>query len=229
MPQTNAELYGVAGIDEAGRGPMIGPMVICGVLMDSAEISTLKTMGVKDSKLLTPKRRMELSDIVKGMAVKISLEVVSAAEIDHFRKQGTTINEIEVRSFVSILKSLRPAEVYMDAVDVNAKRFCDTIADKSNLSSFGCKLVAEHKADLKYPIVSAASIVAKVERDRLIKELHVKYGDFGSGYPTDPKTVEFVRDLVMQGDKLPPIIRSTWVSVKKITLEAQTRQATLEE
>ena len=102
MPQTKSRLYGVAGIDEAGRGPMIGPMVICGVLMDSAKISTLKTVGVKDSKLLSPKRRKELNDIVKEMAAKVSLEVVAAAEIDHFRKQGTTINEIEVSLFVNI-------------------------------------------------------------------------------------------------------------------------------
>lgn len=229
MPQTKSRLYGVAGIDEAGRGPMIGPMVVCGVLMDSAKIPMLKTVGIRDSKLLTPKRRTELNNIVIEMATKISLEVISAAEIDQYRKEGSTINEIEVLSFVKILKTLRPAKAYMDAVDVIAKRFGETITEKIGPSFVDCKLVAEHKADLKYPIVSAASIVAKVERDRLIGELHAKYGDFGSGYPTDQKTIDFVKELVVQGDKLPPIIRSTWDSVKKIELEAQTRQTTLED
>jgi len=208
-------LYGIAGVDEAGRGPMIGPMVICGVLLSPEGVPKLEEIGAKDSKTLSPSRRLSLSKKIESLAVKIEIRSVSAADIDRLRKR-TTLNEIEVAEFVSVVKSLKPQKVYLDAADVKAERFGYKIGELSGLAAKGAVIISEHKADSKYPIVSAASILAKVERDLIIDEMHREYGDFGSGYPSDPKTIEFVRDLVKNRRKLPPIIRKSWDSVRKI-------------
>ena len=219
-------LHGTAGIDEAGRGPMIGPMVICGVLIDTERLHELEKIGAKDSKTLSHSRRLKLKEKIMQVVSKMEIRYVSAADIDRLRKR-TTLNEIEVAEFVSIARALKPQEIYLDAADVNADRFGEKIGNLSGLASKGAKIVSEHKADSKYPIVSAASIIAKVERDRAISEYHKKYGDFGSGYPSDQKTVDFVKNLVRNGEKLPPIIRKSWESVRRIIDEESTEQSTL--
>ncbi|MHA1863545.1 MAG: ribonuclease HII [Candidatus Thorarchaeota archaeon] len=220
-------LYGTAGIDEAGRGPMIGPMVICGILIDSDRLHELVKIGAKDSKTLTHKRRLILKEKIEKVVSKIEIRTVSAADIDRLRKR-TTLNEIEVEEFASIAKALNPQEIYLDAADVIAERFGIKIGKLSGIASKGAKIISEHKADSKYPIVSAASIIAKVERDRAIESFHKKYGDFGSGYPNDPKTIKFVRNLVRNREKLPPIIRKSWKSVTRLIDEESTDQTKLD-
>ncbi|MGY5855928.1 MAG: ribonuclease HII [Candidatus Thorarchaeota archaeon] len=220
-------LQGTAGIDEVGRGPMIGPMVICGVLIDSERLPELVRIGAKDSKTLSHSQRLRLREKIQPIISKMEIRYVSAADIDRLRKR-TTLNEIEVAEFASIARALRPQEIYLDAADVKADRFGEKIGNLSGLASKGAKIVSEHKADSKYPIVSAASIIAKVERDRTISEYHKKYGDFGSGYPSDPKTVDFVKNLVRNGKELPPIIRKSWESVKRILDEETTEQSTFD-
>ncbi|KXH76899.1 MAG: hypothetical protein AM326_06250 [Candidatus Thorarchaeota archaeon SMTZ-45] len=215
MVKTKTQLYGICGVDEAGRGPMIGPMVICGVLIDPDSIYELEKIGIRDSKMLSPTRRSNLGKRIEKIAVKTSFRSISAKDIDKRRKH-TTMNEIEVDEFVSILKELRPKTIYLDAADVKADRFGKKIGERSGLAAQGAEIVSEHKADARYPIVSAASILAKVERDRVISRLHEKYGNFGSGYPSDPKTVDFVRDLVKKNKKMPSIVRKSWDSVRKI-------------
>jgi len=222
-----ANLKGIAGVDEAGRGPMIGPMVVCGILIDSDRLLELVEIGAKDSKTLSHKRRLQLKSLIEKITTKIEIRSISASEIDHLRKR-TTLNEIEVKEFASIVKALNPKEVYLDAADVKADRFGSKIGNLSGISSKGAKIVSEHKADAKYPIVSAASIIAKVERDLTIEGYHRKYGDFGSGYPNDPKTIKFVKTLVRNGEKLPSIIRKSWESVAKIINEESTKQTRLE-
>ena len=220
-------LRGIAGVDEAGRGPMIGPMVICGILVDSDRLQELVKIGAKDSKTLTHKRRLVLKAQIEKITAKIEIRTVSAADIDRLRKR-TTLNEIEVTEFASIAKALNPKEIYLDAADVKAERFGTKIGELSGIALKGAKIVSEHKADAKYPVVSAASIIAKVERDLAIKSFHQKYGDFGSGYPNDPKTVKFVKDLVRNGEKLPSIIRKSWESVRRIVAEGSTDQTKLD-
>ncbi|MHA2206343.1 MAG: ribonuclease HII [Candidatus Thorarchaeota archaeon] len=226
MGQKKAKARYVAGIDEAGRGPMIGPMVVCGVLVRDNRLDDLIDLGVRDSKILSAKKREEHAEAIKEIADKIVLETISASEIDNLRKR-ITLNEIEVRAFVSIVKKLHPQEVYMDAAEVNAERFGETIATRSGFSKTECRFVSEHKADAKYPIVSAASIIAKVERDRIISHLHEDYGDFGSGYPSDPKTVRSVKEWASQGD-IPNIVRKSWESVERIMNDTKTKQSTID-
>lgn len=214
MPGRN-RLNGIAGVDEAGRGPMIGPMIICGVLVGPEKIPDLEKIGAKDSKLLSPSRRLTLNQRIRVIATRVEVRSVSAADIDRLRKH-TTLNEIEVAEFVSVVKSLKPQKVYLDAADVNAERFGNKIGELSGISDMGAVIVSEHKADSKYPIVSAASILAKVERDRIIDEMHQEFGNFGSGYPSDPKSIEFVKNLIENEQKLPHIVRKSWDSIRKI-------------
>ena len=227
MSPSDSKVRGVAGIDEAGRGPLIGPLVVCGVLFEQETIHDLDSLGVKDSKMLTPRRRTQLLQSIKRLASKIELRTISASEIDMLRGQKVNLNEIEVRAFVSIAQDLKPSLLYLDAVDVKAQRFGIAVSERSGLSTLGCKVVSEHKADSKYPVVSAASIVAKVERDKAIKLLHKEFGDFGSGYPSDPKTIEFVRGFLSDTGELPNIVRHSWESVNRIRDELKAKQLRL--
>jgi ribonuclease HII len=223
----NKKLQGTAGVDEAGRGPMIGPLVVCGVLLDDDALPSLTKLDVRDSKVLTPKKRSKLAASVRKIAKKVEIRSVTALEIDRLRRRGVSLNEIEIEQFVSVLKGLQPAVAYLDAADVKADRFGNVIGERSELSAKGCRIISEHKADSKYPVVSAASIIAKEERERVIDELHQVYGDFGSGYPNDPKSVKFVQALVKQGSSLPPIIRRSWESVRRVLDEAASVQSRL--
>ncbi|MGD2072180.1 MAG: ribonuclease HII [Candidatus Thorarchaeota archaeon] len=221
-------LKGIAGIDEAGRGPMIGPLVVCGVLIENKVIEKLQKIGVKDSKALTSKKREILSSEIQKYASGIAIQSISAHQIDQTRRRGTSLNEIEVNLFSEIVMKLRPAIVYLDAADVIAERFGDNVGERSGLLNEGCKFISEHKADEKYTIVAAASIIAKVKRDRIIKRYHEIYGDFGSGYPSDPKTIKFVRNHAMKGGELPDIVRKSWESVSRILNDTNTRQMKLD-
>ncbi|MHA2423312.1 MAG: ribonuclease HII [Candidatus Thorarchaeota archaeon] len=222
------EQWRIAGIDEAGRGPMFGPMVICGVLTDLESLDYLTKSGVKDSKALTAKRREEYAKIIRKVASKIVVEKVSAIQIDTSRRRGTNLNETEVNIFASIAKKLNPTELYMDAADVKANRFGENVRRKSGLQPKKCKIVSEHKADSKYVIVSAASIIAKTERDAVISKLHEKYGDFGSGYPTDPKSIAFLQKLIQNNEELPFFIRRSWESVSRAVQKGKSVQSKLD-
>ena len=221
MSPRESSLKGIAGIDEAGRGPMIGPMMICGVRMDSDRLHELEAAGVRDSKTLSSNQRHRLAQIVRDLASEVVVRPVLAYEIDTLRRKGVTMNELEVRIFALVVKTLQPKEVYLDAADVKPERFGRRVGEESGLLSKGCRIISEHKADAKYPIVSAASIVAKSERDQKIKELHKEFGDFGSGYPADPVSVEYIRNLVASGEKMPHIVRQTWDSVSRIVRESE--------
>jgi len=202
----------IAGIDEAGRGPAIGPMVVAAVVVDEKNLSKLRELGVRDSKRLTPKRRERLfNEIIKLLDDYVILELWPR-EIDS--RKGT-LNEFEVENFIKALNSLRikPDVVYIDAADVKEERFGEDIRRGLN---FNAEIVAEHKADDRFVPVSAASILAKVTRDRAIERLKEEYGEIGSGYPSDPKTRAFLEEYYRQHGDFPPIVRKTWKTLKKI-------------
>jgi len=202
----------LAGIDEAGRGPVIGPMVISAVVVDEENVPKLEELGVKDSKRLTPKRRERLFDeIIKLLDDYVILELWPE-EID---SRGGTLNEFEVENFVKVLNSLkvRPDVVYIDAADVKEARFGEDIRKRLN---FEAEIVAEHKADDKFVPVSAASILAKVTRDRAIEKLKEEYGEIGSGYPSDPRTRAFLENYYREHGEFPPIVRRSWKTLRKI-------------
>jgi ribonuclease HII len=203
-------------------------MVVCGVLVNVEGLEFLTKSGVKDSKALTAKRREEYAEIIRKVAKKIVVEKFSAIQIDTSRRRGTNLNETEVNVFAAIAKKLNPTELYMDAADVKANRFGENVRRKSGLQPKKCKIVSEHKADSKYVVVSAASIIAKTERDAVIKQLHGKYGDFGSGYPTDPKSIAFLKKLIQNDEELPFFVRRSWESVSKAINKGKSVQSKLD-
>jgi ribonuclease HII len=201
----------ILGIDEAGRGSVLGPMVIAGVIVPEKMEKVLERMGVKDSKRLTPNRRTILSRKLKKM-FDYEIVVISAREIDEMRADGINLNEIEKNAMESILLKLKPEKAIVDAVDVKAERFQENLCKDTGLN-----VIAEHKADDKYIEVSAASIIAKAERDDQIKEINkdfIKSGGIGSGYPSDPTTKKFLANYTY--DEMPEFVRKSWATVAKM-------------
>jgi ribonuclease HII len=217
----------VAGVDDAGRGSVIGPLVIAGILIDEKELSKLVQLGVKDSKLLSPSRRESLAIEIKRIAQKHAVVKLSPAEIDKVVEKGRKLhklNRLEAQAMAKVIEILMPDIAYVDASDVLEERFKQQILE---YLPFKVEIVSEHKADRKYPVVSAASIIAKVERDKAIAELKAKYGDFGCGYPTDPKTLEFLRRCLEDFKEYPEFVRKSWKPAKKIKLENSSQQTRL--
>lgn len=196
------------GVDEAGRGPVLGPMVVAGVMLE--DIDELVALEVKDSKRHTPNARERLAERIKAIC-QYELLRISADEIDAKRKT-CTMNEIEVMAFSTILDKLRPTIAFADCPDVDTHRFR---TDVLNNLDFELVLVAEHKADDKYPIVSAASVLAKVTRDEAIEAIQRELGtEIGSGYPSDVRTRAFLKRWVEEHNELPPYTRRSWKTVK---------------
>lgn len=206
----------VLGIDEAGRGAVIGPMVICGLLIDEKREKKLRRIGVRDSKELTKEMREKLVEKVEKMADFILVLKVPACKIDANRRHGVNLNTLEARKFAEIIDMLKPDKVIMDAPGINTQKFEERV--RSFLETKGVKILCEHFADKKYPVVSAASIIAKVERDKEIMELEREIGrPIGVGYSHDPTTMEFLEDLVKRrGRKLPPYVRVTWDTTQQL-------------
>lgn len=202
----NKPVKRILGIDEAGRGPVIGPMVICGLLTDEKTEKILEELGVRDSKELAPIEREYLAGKIKELTQYLLVKV-SPAQID----KGN-LDEIEAKSAVEIVKLLKPDKTYIDAPGRGGKHFSALI------ERFGgdiSKMVIENKLDKTSPIVGAASILAKVARDAEIKKLYEEYGIFGSGYP-NRRTRRFLEELYRRDRKFPNWVRKKWRTAKEI-------------
>ena len=216
----------IAGIDEAGKGPVLGPMCVAGLLLDEKKLRALTRLGVKDSKLLTPKKREALDVEIKKLADKYFILEVSPKQIDELRKM-MTMNEIMVACYVKVLNELRPDSAFVDAADVIAERFGENIKKKYTGK---IELISEHNADEKYPIVSAASILAKIQRDALVRKIGKSIGiEIGSGYPADPKTLRFLEKWTREHGKLPEFARSSWETSKKLLVKIERNQRKISE
>jgi len=217
----------IAGVDEAGRGCVIGPLVIAGVMVKAETLSTLTKLGVKDSKLLTPQKRNLLYPEIIRLAEKYLTIKVLPDQIDKAVKSARTLhklNRLEAQTMAQIIESLKPDEAYVDAADTVEHRFGNHIKECLKTKT---RIISKHKADRLFPVVSAASIIAKVERDKEIADLKLEYGDFGSGYLTDDKTMEFLRQLLQQNQDYPSFVRKSWKPAKKAKSEKGTIQQTL--
>jgi len=206
----------VAGVDDAGRGSVIGPLVIAGILIKGNDVDQLVELGVKDSKQLSSDRREQLAKEIKNLVPKYHVIKLSPTEIDTVVRTGRKLhklNRLEAQTMARVLAVLKPEIAYVDASDVVADRF--GIHVKENLD-FRVKIISEHKADITYPVVSAASIIAKVERDDSIFKLKETYGDFGCGYPTDSKTLEFLEELIGRHGAYPDFVRRSWKTAKRM-------------
>ncbi|HID60592.1 MAG TPA: ribonuclease HII [Hadesarchaea archaeon] len=206
----------IAGVDDAGRGPVIGPLVIAAVLFDEKNIEKLKAMRVKDSKTLSPKRRETLCRFIKETALAHAIAELPPARIDEAvqsKRPLFKLNRLEAETMAGVIAKLKPDIAYVDASDIDAERFGNWIRERLLLKT---RVISEQKADVKYPVVAAASIVAKVRRDEIISELHKKYGFFGSGYPADPRTITFLERWVREHGELPEFARKSWETAQRI-------------
>jgi len=199
----------ICGVDEAGKGSVLGPMVVAAVGAPSED--ALEDLGVKDSKLLSAKERERLYSLIKKRC-KVATVRLDANEIDAIRTE-MTMNAAVARAHAQVIRKLSPDRAYVDACDVNIFRYAEMV--KSHLDDH-CEIVSEHHADAKFAVVSAASIVAKVTRDRAIATLSKKYGELGSGYPSDPVTIRFLNDWIDDHRVPPPIARKSWKTVGAI-------------
>lgn len=199
----------ICGVDEAGKGSVLGPMVVAAV--GCMDMDDLIALGVADSKKLSPKSREKISADIKAQ-FPFSIVIRTAHDIDELRRT-MTMNEIVARSHAEALTSLNCTCAYVDACDVSEERYGETV---SSFSPPDCTIVARHKADSLFPPVSAASIIAKVERDRIIEELSLEYGEIGSGYPSDPVTITYLTEYIRQHNHPPDIARSSWETVKNL-------------
>jgi ribonuclease HII len=200
------------GVDEAGKGAVLGPMVVAAVGCDQENL--LPDIGIKDSKQLSPEKRSLLYEEITSTC-SIALRVVSAGEIDSGRKT-MTMNVLLARLHAAVITDLVPDLAYVDACDVIAERHGHMV---TNFLGCQCRVVAEHHADESFPLVSAASIVAKVVRDREIEVLAKKYGDIGSGYPSDQRTVDFLSAAIQRSGTPPVFARASWKTVEKMIRE----------
>jgi len=204
-------------VDEAGKGSVLGPMVIAAVGVSSENV--FSEVEVADSKLLSPRVRERLYITIRKR-FQVATVRIDAHEIDEIRT-GMTMNACVARAHAQAIDKLSPAIAYVDACDVNAFRYADMV--KSHLEK-RCEIVSEHNADRTFKVVSAASIVAKVTRDRAITALSKKYGEIGSGYPSDPVTIAFLSAYIDEYKCPPPIARKSWKTIISLVGKKQQSQ-----
>lgn len=195
----------ICGIDEAGRGAVLGPLVVAGFLCGEEDLRTLRRLGVRDSKKLSRKRREEICAQLKKF--KFRVLKISPQELDERVANEVSLNELEAAKFAEIINYLKPSSAYIDCADVLPGNFRSYL-DRTLLHR--CEMIIEHKADEKHLVVGAASIIAKVERDAEIEKLKLAYGDVGSGYPADEKTFTFIRNCYKKNRAFPDCVRKTW-------------------
>ena len=208
----------ICGVDEAGKGSVLGPMVIAGVGVRSLDL--IDGLGLRDSKQLSPEERERLFAVIKKKC-RVATVVIPAEEIDAIRRE-MTMNACVARAHAAVIARLDAETAYVDACDVNPFRYAEMV--RVHLPA-ACEIVSEHHADSTYPVVSAASIVAKVTRDKEITKLAKKYGKIGSGYPSDPETVAYLVSYIDEHRASPPIARKSWKTVS--TLLARKSQSSL--
>jgi len=200
------------GIDEAGRGPVIGPMVMAGVVVTEEQTEQLRNIGVKDSKLIPPRIREDMFEMIKKIVTSYKIIIIPPKEIDDaLESPDLNLNKLEALKSALIINELKPEKAILDAPSINTKAYEDQV--KFYLKNKDIIFVTENKADLNYIEVGAASILAKVTRDAEIEKIRKKYGEIGPGYPSNPITQAFLKQ---NWEKHPEIFRKTWETYKKI-------------
>ena len=201
----------ICGVDEAGKGPVMGPMVVAAVSVENAKL--IENLGFKDSKLLSSQRRLELFNLIK-QNYSYEIEIINVEKIDEYRMKNQ-LNLLNRKAFEKVISKLNPKVAYVDAADVNEERFGREI--KVNLTNPNdTDVISMHKADSMIPVVAAASIIAKQTRELEIKKLKKEIGDFGSGYPSDERTIKFLKSYFHDNSRWPPGTRKSWKTIKRI-------------
>ena len=201
----------ICGVDEAGKGPVIGPLVVAAVKINNAK--DIENLGFKDSKQLTPKRRKELAKLIKNK-FHYAVEIIEPEIVDEYRRENK-LNQLNREAFERLISKLNPKIAYVDAADVNEDRFGNEIK-KGLTNQNDTDIRSMHKADEKIPVVAAASIIAKETREKEIERMKHRIGDFGSGYPSDEKTINFLKSFYTDNGKWPEGTRKSWKTLDRI-------------
>jgi ribonuclease HII len=201
----------ICGVDEAGKGPVIGPLVVAAVKIKNAK--DIDNLGVKDSKQLTSAKRKKLAEIIKS-EFDYAIEIIEPEIVDEYRKQNK-LNELNREAFERLISKLNPNVAYVDAADVNEHRFGKQIKEKLTNEN-DTDVISMHKADAKIDVVAAASIIAKETRESEVEKIKGKIGDFGSGYPSDAKTIKFLKSFYADNGKWPVGTRKSWKTLERI-------------
>ncbi|MCI4371262.1 MAG: ribonuclease HII [Thermoplasmata archaeon] len=205
----------IVGVDEAGRGPVIGPLVVAGVMVETDV--PLRQLNVRDSKKLSAERREALAPEIEKISKYVVL-VIPAERIDVMRAE-MSLNNFEAKLFAEIIDQLRPETAYVDAADVDEIEFKRCVQREL---AFNVEIVSHHNADQLFPVVSAASILAKVCRDREMRAIEQSVGaTIGSGYPTDPDTIRFLERWIKETGTLPPHTRASWDTARRLLAESR--------
>jgi len=216
----------ILGIDDAGRGPVIGPMVLAGVLINWGDETYMKEIGIRDSKMLTAKRREFLAEKIKKIALDYEIIKIEPKEIDGRNGVGINLNQIEAIKMAEIVNKIverygkdkckeEKIRVIVDCPSNNIKKW-KTYFEKHIENKEILEIKAEWKADVNHVAVSAASILAKTTRDAEIEKIKKHVGvDFGSGYSSDPITCKFLQEYSSKFKK-DGIFRETWQTWKDV-------------
>jgi ribonuclease HII len=210
----------ILGIDEAGKGPVLASLFIAGYLVDEKNLGKLEKLGVKDSKLLSQEERINISKDIKKIAEDYKIIQILAKEIDNAidNDSNLNLNWLEANKTAELINTLKLDKAIVDCPSVNLdayRKYLLKILDNKNI-----ELIVEHKAE-KFMPVAAASILAKVEREKEMDTIKEKYGDTGSGYLSDPKTQLFLKE---NWNKHPEIFRKSWRSWKKFQIESENKK-----
>ena len=216
----------IVGVDESGRGPVLGPLVMVALAIKEEDEKKLKWLGVKDSKLLSAEVREDLFERIREVVTDFRIEIIEPDAIDlSLAEENTNLNWLEADTSARLVSELDPDKIIVDCPSRNIPAYKDYFVNKlSEAVSQKAEVIMEHKADLNHLIVAAASIIAKVIRDRQVNHIKSEIGvDFGSGYLTDKKTQDFLENYHQQYSHL---FRKEWKSYQNI--EKKKRQKTLQ-
>ena len=217
----------IGGVDEAGRGAVIGPMVVAGVSFREKDMHELERIGVRDSKQLSRKDRAIKYGQLVSIARSICICIVQTAEIDDY-VPFKGLNHLEASAMAGVIDNINADSIFVDCCDVNQEKFkVDILANikkRTRIRKGRLNIFSFHHADSLHLAVSAASIVAKVIREEEIGNIKRIHQDIGSGYPSDKKTAGFIRSWIDRTGAPPPFVRTSWLPVKRLLGQRQQRQ-----
>ncbi len=208
------------GVDEAGRGPVIGPLVVCAMCIPEDDEGVLRKIGARDSKELSPAQRRSIYEKILSEAKSsewgVGIVLCEAERID-LNSQSSDLNRLEIELFAEAIEAAADSDsrgiVMADACDVNEERFTNRLVSHLGSDWSEWTVVSRHGMDSQSVVAGAASILAKVNRDDAISAIEARLGiRIGSGYPSDPLTREAVRELV-SGELPHECLRWSWSTV----------------
>jgi len=203
----------ILGIDEAGRGCVLGDLVIGGFLVEAEGSDGLQAAGADDSKKLSAAKRLKVRTALTELGVA-DIRRITPTQID-----AGNLNTLEEEVIVDLVRTHRPDRVIVDALGPPSS-LGRVVARLQHAAGVPAEWLMEPKADANHPPVGAASIFAKTTRDERLDALKEEFGDFGSGYPSDPKTRTWLLEWARSRRAWPSFVRTRWQTVRDLAQQA---------